>query len=149
MFQRILCISGLIATFIDGTVYETKQKIYVLSKCEMTEEDSLEEAYTQFVLKLREIYKDAIEFSSNRWHMEMKEKTIVYIPILFNAVNIIGFEVPLYKILDTDKSLISKPMIPCELEEEFKDTIFKNSMARHMWLSIMMGCRYLTFILRR
>lgn len=37
-------------------------------------EDSLEEAYTQFVLKLREIYKDAIEFSSNRWHMEMKEK---------------------------------------------------------------------------
>ena len=30
--------------------------------------------------------------------MEMKEKPIVYIPVLFNAVNMIGFEVPLYKI---------------------------------------------------
>ena len=126
-------IKEKITTFIEGSVYETKGKIYVLSKCEMTEENSLEEAYTQFVLKLREIYKDAIEFSSNRWHVEMKEKTIVYIPVLFNAVNIIGFEVPLYKILDTDKFLISKPMIPCELEEEIKDTIFKNSMANENW----------------
>ena len=102
----------------------------------MTEEDSLEEAYAQFVLRLREIYKEAIEFSSNRWHMEMKEKPIVYIPVLFNAVNMIGFEVPLYKILGILKnSLISKPMIPCELEEEFKDTIFKNSMANENWCS--------------
>lgn len=142
-------IKEKIATFIDGTVYETKQKIYVLSKCEMTEEDSLEEAYTQFVLKLREIYKDAIEFSSNRWHMEMKEKTIVYIPILFNAVNIIGFEVPLYKILDTDKSLISKLMIPCELEEEFKDTIFKNSMANENWCSTIAKVSTLKTYLQR
>lgn len=142
-------IKEKIATFIDGTVCETKEKIYVLSQCEMTEEDSLEEEYTQFVLKLREIYKDAIEFSSNRWHMEMKEKTIVYIPVLFNAVNIIGFEVPLYKILDTDKSLISKPMIPCELEEEFKDTIFKNGMANENWCSTIAKVSTLKTYLQR
>lgn len=45
----------------------------------------------------------------------------------------IGFGVPLYKILDTDKSLISKSMIPCELEEEFKDIIFKNNIANENW----------------
>ena len=142
-------IKEKIATFIDGTVYETKEKIYVLSKCEMTEEDSLEEAYAQFVLRLREIYKEAIEFSSNRWHMEMKEKPIVYIPVLFNAVNMIGFEVPLYKILDTEKSLISKPMIPCELEEEFKDTIFKNSMANENWCSTIAKVSTLKTYLQR
>lgn len=142
-------IKEKITTFIEGSVYETKGKIYVLSKCEMTEENSLEEAYTQFVLKLREIYKDAIEFSSNRWHMEMKEKNIVYIPVLFNAVNIIGFEVPLYKILDTDKSLISKPMIPCELEEEIKDTIFKNSMANENWCNTIAKVSTLKTYLQR
>lgn len=81
--------------------------------------------------------------------MEMKEKTIVYIPVLFNAVNIIGFEVPLYKILDTDKSLISKTMIPCELEEEFKDTIFKNSMANENWCSTIAKVSTLKIYLQR
>ena len=142
-------IKEKITTFIEGPVYETKEKIYVLSKCEMTGENSLEEAYTQFVLKLREIYKEAIEFSSNRWHMEMKEKNIVYIPVLFNAVNIIGFEVPLYKILDTDKSLISKPMIPCELEEEIKDTIFKNCMANENWCNTIAKVSTLKIYLQR
>ena len=142
-------IKEKITTFIEGSVYETKGKIYVLSKCEMTGENSLEEAYTQFVLKLREIYKDAIEFSSNRWHMEMKEKNIVYIPVLFNAVNIIGFEVPLYKILDTDKSLISKPMIPCELEEEIKDTICKNCMANENWCNTIEKVNTLKIYLQR
>ena len=142
-------IKEKITTFIEGSVYETKGKIYVLSKCEMTGENSLEEAYTQFVLKLREIYKDAIEFSSNRWHMEMKEKNIVYIPVLFNAVNIIGFEVPLYKIFDTDKSLICKPMIPCELEEEIKDTIFKNCMANENWCNTIAKVGTLKIYLQR
>lgn len=142
-------IKEKITTFIEGSVYETKRKIYVLSKCEMTGENSLEESYTQFVLKLREIYKDAIEFSSNRWYMEMKEKNIVYIPVLFNAVNIIGFEVPLYKILDTDKSLISKPMIPCELEEEIKDTIFKNCMANENWCNTIAKVSTLKIYLQR
>lgn len=142
-------IKEKIATFIDGTVYETKEKIYVLSKCEMTEDDSLEEAYTQFVLRLREIYKEAIEFSSNRWHMEIKEKPIVYIPVLFNAVNMIGFEVPLYKILDAEKTLIAKPMIPCEFEEEIKDTIFKNSMANENWCNTIVKVSTLKTNLQR
>ncbi len=79
----------------------------------------------------------------------MKEKNIVYIPVLFNAVNIIGFEVPLYKILDTDKSLISKPMIPCKLEEEIKDTIFKNCMANENWCNTIAKVSTLKIYLQR
>ena len=142
-------IKEAVVNSADDTVFETRKKLYVLSNCEVSEEYSLEDAYTQFVLKLREIYKDAIEFSGNRWYMEMQEKQIVYIPVLFDAVSMVGFEVPLYKILDAEETLIAKPMIPCELEQEIKEKIFVNFMADEKWCSAIVNVSTLKMYLHR
>ncbi len=79
----------------------------------------------------------------------MKENPIVFIPVLFNAVNMIGFEVPLYKILDAEKTLIAKPMIPCEFEEEIKDVIFKTSLANENWCNAIVKVSTLKTYLQR
>ena len=142
-------INNAVANLSDDRVFETEKKIYVLATCVPSEEFSLENAYTQFVLKLREIYKDAIEYSSNRWHVEMKEKPIVYIPVFFDAHSMGGFEVPLYKILDVDENRIAKPMFPCELGQDMKEYLLVNHMMNEKWYNAIVEIDMLKMYLKR
>lgn len=82
----------------------------------MTGNNTLENEYTEIVLKIRNAFKNSILPSSDRWYAETQSLELAYVPVFSGVHSPVVYSIPFYKLLDTEESRIAKPMFPCEIE---------------------------------
>ena len=82
----------------------------------MEENNTLEKEYTRIVMTIRDVFKNSILPSSDRWYLETQSLELVYVPVFSGVLSPAVYSIPFYKLLDTEESRIAKPMYPCEIE---------------------------------
>ena len=103
-------------------VYSTETQIYILDEFDLLSDSTLEENYAQTVLLLREAFSNALIFDSDRWYVETQQKELVYVPLYKGVTMGSAFSIPMYRLLDMDKSKLVGSLLPCEID----DTIIYN-----------------------
>lgn len=69
-------------------------------------------------LNLRKQWKDAAEFQSMRWYLETQWPKMVFVPLYQGLPIFGGFQMPLYKILDTDEDQLVTSLFAAEIPVE-------------------------------
>lgn len=82
----------------------------------MEEDNTLENEYTRIVMTIRDVFKNSILPSSDRWYLETQSLELAYVPVFSGVLSPAVYSIPFYKLLDTEESRIAKPMYPCEIE---------------------------------
>ncbi|MBR3801882.1 MAG: hypothetical protein IKK37_00360 [Clostridia bacterium] len=131
-----------------GILLETERYVYIVSEYNADDGNTFESEYTNLVLTLREIFKSAILESSDRWYCETQSNELAYIPIISGAYSPTAFSIPFYKLLDTDASRISKPLLPCEIEASVKNELFDYAEI-DIWITAMQKIQEIKLLLKR
>ena len=103
-------------------IYTTANHVYIKKSFDVSEY-SIEEKYTETVLQLRDAFKDAIPFSSDRWYLETQPLELAFLPMFSGSFIPIAYSIPIYKLLDSEEEKIAVPMFPCEIELEATDGV--------------------------
>jgi len=106
--------------FIDKYISKDKRVMYLLYEIDFSQNVSINEIFKNVVLSLRMKWKDAIEYSSFRWYLETQWPTMVFVP-LYNKFPMVGFQIPLYKVLDNHEDNIAETLFPAEIPMEVYD----------------------------
>lgn len=107
-------------------IYTTSNHVYIRKSFDVSD-DSIEKKYTETVLQLREAFKDAIPYSSDRWYLETQPLTLAFLPIFSGLCFPVAYSIPVYKLLDYEEGKIATSMFPCEIELEVTDGVEDNS----------------------
>lgn len=67
-------------------------------------------------MTIRDVFKNSILPSSDRWYLETQSLELAYVPVFSGVFSPVVYSIPFYKLLDTEESRIAKPMYPCETE---------------------------------
>lgn len=145
MFRELL---SKVADITGGELYQTTRHVYIALPCIIDEDNSLNDEYFKLVLTLREVFKSCVQVSSDRWYCEMQSIEFAYIPIILGAYPLTAFKIPFYKLFDTAESQISQTLLPCEIEDEVKEKIFK-SVEVTIWMSAMQKIQEIKLYLKR
>lgn len=94
---------------------------------------TLEQEYANAVTALREAYKDAIPYSSERWQIETQVPELVYVPLYRSVPLSSGFSIPTYKLLDTTEEKIASSLFPVGECEDLYCQLRVNSSALIQW----------------
>ena len=103
-------------TAVNGTLLKGNKYAYIIVDYNMEEDNSLENEYTRIVMTIRDVYKNSILPSSDRWYLETQSLELAYVPVFSGVLSPVVYSIPFYKLLDTEESNIAKPMYPCEIE---------------------------------
>lgn len=103
-------------TAVNGTLLKGNKYAYIIVDYNMEEDNSLENEYTRIVMIIRDVYKNSILPSSDRWYLETQSLELAYVPVFSGVLSPEVYSIPFYKLLDTEESNIAKPMYPCEIE---------------------------------
>ncbi|MGW8820852.1 hypothetical protein ACWGNU_01945 [Paenibacillus lautus] len=95
-----------------GKSYVIDNTIYILTDFDPFSEITLESIYTRVVLQLRNSFKSAIPFNSERWYLETNTLQFVFVPLYKGIPFSSGFSIPLYRILNDHEENIATPMFP-------------------------------------
>ena len=106
-------------------IYTTSNHVYIKKSFDVSE-DSIEKKYTETVLQLREAFKDAIPYSSNRWYLETQPLELAFLPVFSELCSPVAYSIPVYKLLDKAEGEIATSMFPCEIELEVADRAENN-----------------------
>lgn len=106
-------------------IYTTSNHVYIKKSFDVSE-DSIEKKYTETVLQLREAFKDAIPYSSDRWYLETQPLELAFLPMFPGSCFPIAYSIPVYKLLDYEAEKIATSMFPCEIELEVTDGVENN-----------------------
>ena len=98
-------------------LYMTSNHVYIKKTIDVFE-DSIEKKYTETVLQLRDAFKDAIPYSSDRWYLETQPLEMAFLPLFSGSFFPVAYSIPVYKLLDCEKEKIAASMFPCEIEFE-------------------------------
>lgn len=120
-------------TAVNGTLFKGERHAYIIVDYKIDDSNTLENEYTRIVMKLREVFKDSILLSSNRWYLETQPLEFVYVPCFSGAYSPVVYSIPFYKLLDMDESQIANPMFPCEIEPAFIKRINENKILK-IWI---------------
>ena len=89
----------------------------------MDDSNTLENEYTRIVMGIREVFKDSILQSSDRWYSEIQSLELAYLPTFSGVYSPVAYSIPFYKLLDAEESEIAKPLFPCEIEPALVEEI--------------------------
>ena len=103
-------------TAVDGTLLKGDKYAYIIVDYNMEEDNTLENEYTKIVLTIRNLFKNCILPSSDRWYLETQSLELAYVPVFSGVFSPIVYSIPFYKLLDAEESSIARPMYPCEIE---------------------------------
>lgn len=106
-------------------IYTTSNHVYIKKFFDVSE-DSIEKKYTETVLQLREAFKDAIPYSSDRWYLETQPLELAFLPMFPGSCFPIAYSIPVYILLDYEEEKIATSMFPCEIELEATDRVENN-----------------------
>lgn len=101
---------------VNGTLLKGNKYAYIIVDYNVEEDNTLENAYTRIVMTIRDVYKNSILPSSDRWYLETQSLELAYVPVFSGVLLPVVYSIPFYKLLDTEESNIAKPMYPCEIE---------------------------------
>lgn len=107
----------------DNTVIYTALKHVYIKKSLDVSEDSIEKKYIETVLQLRDAFKDAIPYSSDRWYLETQPLELAFLPMFLGLCFPAAYSIPVYKLLDCKEEKVATSMIPCEIEPEVVDRV--------------------------
>lgn len=103
-------------TAVNGTLLKGNKHAYIIVDYNMEEDNTLENEYTRIVMTIRDVFKNSILPSSDRWYLETQSLELAYVPVFSGVLSPAVYSIPFYKLLDTEESRIAKPMYPCEIE---------------------------------
>ena len=129
---------------IEAEVIETDAYIYIIVDYNQDENNSLENEYSNLLLKLREIFKSVIKESSDTWHCEIHGKEILYIPRICGEYSPSCFSIPFYKILNAESLEMFKTMLPHKIEDKIKNKFFDVT-----WIDSMSKLQEIRMYLKR
>ena len=103
-------------TAVNGTLLKGNKYAYIIIDYNMEEDNTIENEYTRIVMTIRDVFKNSILPSSDRWYLETQSLELAYVPVFSGVFSLVAYSIPFYKLLDTEESRIAKPMYPCETE---------------------------------
>lgn len=104
-----------IGRVIGESAFEDSRTVYLLKDYDPFQQISIENVIKDVSLKLREQWKDATGFQSMRWYLETQWPKIIFVPLYKGIPIFTGFQMPLYKILDSDEEQLVKSLFPIEI----------------------------------
>lgn len=103
-------------TAVNGTLLKGNKHAYIIVDYNTEEDNTLENEYTRIVMTIRDVFKNSILPSSDRWYLETQSLELAYVPVFSGVFSPVVYSIPFYKLLDTEESRIAKPMYPCGIE---------------------------------
>lgn len=121
---------------MDAVLIKGEKHAYILVNYKTDEDNTLGNAYTDIVLKLRETFESSIVPSSDRWYSETQPLELAYVPAFYGIYFPVAYSIPFYKIFDMDVSRIATSMLPCEIEPTLAEKITAGRI-QGQWISAM------------
>jgi hypothetical protein len=116
-FEKAVSATGS-AVIADKSVVEDSKTVYLLQDYDPFQQIPIENMLKDICLKLREQWKDAAGFQSMRWYLETQWPKMIFVPLYQGLPLLGGFQMPLYKILDTDENQLVTSLFPTEIPAE-------------------------------
>lgn len=123
-------------TAVNGTLLKGNKYAYIIVDYNMEEDNSLENEYTRIVMTIRDVFKNSILPSSDRWYLETQSLELAYVPVFSGVFSPVVYSIPFYKLLDTEESRIAKPMYPCETEPALIEKM-NATKSLNLWIESM------------
>ena len=123
-------------TAVDGTLLKGDKYAYIIVDYNMEGDNTLENEYTKIVMTIRDVFKNSILPSSDRWYLETQSLELAYVPVFSGVFSPVVYSIPFYKLLDTEESRIGKPMYPCEIEPALTKKI-NATKSLNLWVEAM------------
>ena len=121
---------------VNGVLLESDKQACVVVTYDPCVHATIETAYTDFVLKFRQYFCDAVLPSSARWYLEVQPQEIVYVPILLGQTSPSAFKVPFYRLLDSNIEELAHPMFPTEIAPDVYQQLFPEKN-QQIWIASM------------
>ena len=123
-------------TAVKGTLLKGDKYAYIIVDYNMKEDTTLENEYTRIVMTIKDVFKNSILPSSDRWYLETQSLELAYVPVFSGVFSPVVYSIPFYKLLDTEESRIAKPMYPCEMEPELIEKM-NATKSLNLWVETM------------
>ena len=123
-------------TAVNGTLLKGNKHAYIIVDYNMEEDNTLENEYTRIVMTIRDVFKNSILPSSDRWYLETQSLELAYVPVFSGVLSPVVYSIPFYKLLDTEESCIAKPMYPCETEPALIEKM-NATKSLNLWIESM------------
>lgn len=66
---------------MNGTLLKGNKHAYIIVDYNMEEDNTLENEYTRIVMTIRDVFKNSILPSSDRWYLETQSLELAYVPV--------------------------------------------------------------------
>ena len=123
-------------TAVNGTLLKGNKYAYIIVDYNMEEDNTLENEYTRIVMTIRDVFKNSILPSSDRWYSETQSLELAYVPVFSGVFSPVVYSIPFYKLLDTEESRIAKPIYPCETEPALIEKM-NATKSLNLWIESM------------
>ncbi len=133
---------------VGGVLIKSDKQACVAVTYDPAKYATMEDAYTDFVLKFRQVFHDAVLPSSTRWYLEVQPQEIVYIPVLLGQTSPSAFSVPFYKLLDTEIEKIAHPMFPAKIATGVYKQLFPDKY-QQTWIASMGSLQTIKLYLKK
>ena len=114
-------------------IIETEEQIYLLHENNIAEEDSLEKSKIYILSRLRDVFQDAIPYTSCRCFIENHYKELLYVPLYNGTSSLIAFSIPLFKILDMEIGDSSIVFYPSDISDSIRNNFVINKRTNKQW----------------
>lgn len=121
---------------------------YIIVEYNMEEDNDFKNEYTKIVMAIREVFKNSVLPSSDRWYLETQSLELAYVPVFSGVFSPIVYSIPFYKLLDTEESNIAKTMYPCEIEPILSEKINATEILQ-LWVDAMKKIGEIKLYLKR
>lgn len=116
-FEKAVSAAGRVV-IVDKSAVEDNKTVYLLQDYDPFQQIPIENMLKDIYLNLRKQWKDAAEFQSMRWYLETQWPKMVFVPLYQGLPIFGGFQMPLYKILDTDDDQLVTFLFAAEIPVE-------------------------------
>lgn len=122
------------AVIVDKSAVKDSKAVYLLQDYDPFQQIPIENVIKNVCLKFREQWKDATGFQSMRWYLETQWPKMVFVPLYKGLPMSVGFQMPLYKILDVDEDQIVTAWLPTEIPVEIYHQLDIDFSKIELWL---------------
>lgn len=122
-------MDSIIAEIGAGKIDAEKHE-YIIFSCSISDGADITKEVYDISLKLHDEFKDAIEYTSNRWYCETQPLEIALIPSFDDSLMPIAFQIPFYRIFDQHEQKSDQPLLPCDIEESVFDSLWPNQFEK-------------------
>lgn len=133
---------------VGGTLLKGNKYAYIIVEYNMEEDNDFKNEYTKIVMAIREVFKNSVLPSSDRWYLETQSLELAYVPVFSGVFSPIVYSIPFYKLLDTEESNIAKTMYPCEIEPILSEKINATEILQ-LWVDAMKKIGEIKLYLKR